>query len=446
MQVDTRRFEGVLLFLGKYISVFGTKTIGDIFWANSQLIEREELEIRQTLVEQVLLCYYLTKKDTKCYYLTKKDTKPPVILTATSGTDEEHEEKTWVNQGPYHSLSEIQFPHVLKVFTNLTSIPKLAVTVRALSHEAIHPNHWCMICKIQFDTRINIPFSYRSGVVFHLCCNVKSTFHRFMIACLHVQDIHYKRKILSLTVGIPPSPFPSFLTTPKGEAMFVCCLVRKISIINSLLTIVYGIFCEASKEEVTNVGVIVVLYTGYRMEICPHCLPLWGGVSFSIFLHFLAYLVPIFAIQHLGPRNFIPFPTTQDWQKTPGSFMFFFPVQSSNMAAYFPPANLFFYILMEFLPAHLSSLFHTYLSYFFLLLSMYKQICLYKTSHVIYFHFHLCCTSGEAHVDRQKLHMISMLNCRIGGDSMAGKQLCYKKHVLAASRVHGTTRIFHCTA
>ncbi|KNZ56960.1 hypothetical protein VP01_2278g1 [Puccinia sorghi] len=40
---------------------------------------------------------------------------------------------------------------------------------------------------------------------------------------------------------------------------------------------------------------------------------------------------------------------------------------------------------------------------------------------------------------RQNLQMICTFHCRIGGDSMAGKQLHCKKHVLAASRVHWRT-------
>ncbi|KNZ54849.1 hypothetical protein VP01_2834g1 [Puccinia sorghi] len=42
--------------------------------------------------------------------------------------------------------------------------------------------------------------------------------------------------------------------------------------------------------------------------------------------------------------------------------------------------------------------------------------------------------------------VVRHMHCSSGGDIIEVKQLCCKKHVLTASRVHGTTRIFHCTA
>ncbi|KNZ60718.1 hypothetical protein VP01_1510g2 [Puccinia sorghi] len=74
------------------------------------------------------------------------------------------------------------------------------------------------------------------------------------------------------------NPLFHIFTTPKGEAMIACCLDKKISltlellIINTLLTIPMfeGGFLGSS-------GVIAVLYTVYRMAMCTHCPPFWGG-------------------------------------------------------------------------------------------------------------------------------------------------------------------------
>ncbi|KNZ63821.1 hypothetical protein VP01_1098g2 [Puccinia sorghi] len=72
-----------------------------------------------------------------------------------------------------------------------------------------------------------------------------------------------------------------------------------------------------------------------------------------------------------------------------------------------------------------------FLSYF--IHHVHTQICLYTTSHVIYFYFHIFYTSGEAHGGGSSLNLahVVTLNCRSGGDRMAGKQLCCKKHVLS---------------
>ncbi|KNZ63873.1 hypothetical protein VP01_1089g2 [Puccinia sorghi] len=72
--------------------------------------------------------------------------------------------------------------------------------------------------------------------------------------------------------------------------------------------------------------------------------------------------------------------------------------------------------------------FHIYFSYFSLIIRIYTQICLYKTSHVIYFYFHIFCTKCHVGNTVGKLHMITAL-----------------QEVLEASRMHAT-RIFHFTA
>ncbi|KNZ62875.1 hypothetical protein VP01_1212g2 [Puccinia sorghi] len=69
------------------------------------------------------------------------------------------------------------------------------------------------------------------------------------------------------------------ITTPKGEAMIACCLDRNILLLisNSLLTVV-AFFMGFQRQ---SSGFIVVLYTGYSMAICTHCLPFCGGASFD---------------------------------------------------------------------------------------------------------------------------------------------------------------------